>query len=158
MIRRKLPPLPPRRDRSDEFASWTPPRIHRGVYGGAELRAQPKAPEPVRDEDYRRLVAALPCAFCKIEGASQAAHDNRGKGLALKTCDLTTFPACHEGAKGCHAKFDRYGFGPADEQAAIAQTLAARTRLALMVQAEDDPHARKVLLRVGLLRHQEAAV
>jgi hypothetical protein len=156
VIRRKLPQLPPRRDRSDEFASWTLPKLHRGVYAPAELKAAPKDPEPVRDEDYRRLVAALPCSFCKIEGASQAAHGNRGKGLGLKTCDLTTFPACHEGAKGCHAKFDRYGFGPADEQAAIAQTMAGRTRLALIVRAQDDPHARKVLLRVGILRPQEA--
>ncbi len=63
---------------------------------------------PVRSEDYRRFVAAQPCFGCGIEGFSQAAHPNRGKGLALKTCDLKCFPLCgpHFGLVGCHQQHD----------------------------------------------------
>jgi hypothetical protein len=82
------------------------------MQGNARLTVPcPKEPAPVRDEGYRRLVAALPCIICGIEGASQAAHGNAGKGRGMKTCDLTCFPACHEGANGCHRKWDEYKFG-----------------------------------------------
>lgn len=63
---------------------------------------------PVRSEDYRRFVAAQPCFGCGIDGFSQAAHPNQGKGLALKTCDLKCFPLCgpHFGLIGCHQQHD----------------------------------------------------
>ena len=38
--------------------------------------------EIVRSEPYRRLVAALPCAFCGILGYSQHAHENDGRERA----------------------------------------------------------------------------
>lgn len=68
----------------------------------------PKA-EPVRSEAYRRLVAGLPCIYCGIEGISQHAHANQGKGMALKVCDLMGFPLCCDqpGRKGCHPKLDQ---------------------------------------------------
>ncbi len=58
----------------------------------------------VRSERYRRWVASLPCIACGVEGFSQAAHANHGKGLGMKTCDLSTFPLCapHFGLIGCH--------------------------------------------------------
>lgn len=67
----------------------------------------PKATR-VRSESYRRWVATLPCAMCKVEGFSQAAHQNFGKGMAMKVCDLLTFPACgpHWGMPGCHWQID----------------------------------------------------
>lgn len=64
---------------------------------------------PVRSEAYRRAVASLPCAICGIYGYSQAAHANTGKGMGLKSCDLTLFPACcaRPGEEGCHARLDQ---------------------------------------------------
>lgn len=68
----------------------------------------PKA-APVRSEAYRRAVATLPCAICGVYGYSQAAHANTGKGMGLKACDLTCFPACgpRPGEQGCHAALDQ---------------------------------------------------
>lgn len=64
---------------------------------------------PVRSETYRRLVASLPCIFCGVEGFTQHAHGNTGKGAALKTDDRFAFPLCTErpGVQGCHSKFDQ---------------------------------------------------
>lgn len=65
--------------------------------------------EPVRSEEYRRAVASLPCIICGIYGYSQAAHANTGKGMGLRACDLTLFPACcaRPGEVGCHARLDQ---------------------------------------------------
>jgi len=62
----------------------------------------------LRSKPYLRWVASLPCIACGIEGFSQAAHANNGKGMALKTCDLQTFPLCapHFGRPGCHTEHD----------------------------------------------------
>lgn len=67
----------------------------------------PKATR-VRSESYRRWVATLPCISCGIEGQTQVAHANYGKGLSLKVCDLQTFPLCapHWGKPGCHQEHD----------------------------------------------------
>lgn len=63
---------------------------------------------PMRSEPYRRWVASRPCIACGIEGVSQAAHANHGKGLGLKTCDSRIFPLCgpHWGLIGCHQRHD----------------------------------------------------
>lgn len=73
--------------------------------------------EPVRSEAYRRLVAARPCIACGIEGFSQHAHGNFGKGMSLKTCDLFSFPLCcaRPGVVGCHAEHDQGGM-PREER------------------------------------------
>lgn len=64
-----------------------------------EFRGSIPKSQPVRSEAYRRLVAALPCCICGIAGQSQAAHGSGAgtavcKGMGLKSCDLTCFPAC----------------------------------------------------------------
>ena len=68
----------------------------------------PKA-APVRSEAYRRAVATLPCAICGVPGYSQAAHGSEGKGMGIKACDLTLFPACCDrpGVRGCHGQLDQ---------------------------------------------------
>lgn len=65
--------------------------------------------EPVRDEDYRRWVATLPCIRCGLEGYSQAAH-GPSLGRGLKACDRSCVPLCADaGARqGCHSKVDQY--------------------------------------------------
>tara|TARA_R110000868_G_scaffold211993_2_gene462010 strand:- start:471 stop:788 length:318 start_codon:yes stop_codon:yes gene_type:complete len=88
----------------------------------------PKA-NPVRSEAYRRLVAALPCIFCGIEGHSQAAHPPpTGKGI--KESDLTCFPLCcaRPGVVGCHSSFDSYALFNHDETRMMALHWAAQTR------------------------------
>jgi hypothetical protein len=68
----------------------------------------PKA-KPVRSESYRRFVASFPCFGCGIEGYSQCAHANYGRGLGQKACDLQTFPLCaaRPGHQGCHILHDQ---------------------------------------------------
>lgn len=151
-LRAKQKPRPARPDRSAEFASWTPMLRKVGVYApSGDARPAPKGVEPVRDEGYRRLVAALPCIVCTHVGASQSAHGNRGKGLGLKTSDLTCFPACHAGANDCHGRWDRYEFGAA-WQAEQEPLLAEATQRKLIEQAATDPKSRRVLERVGILQ------
>ena len=71
------------------------------------VTSQPKS-TPERSESYRRWVASLPCFGCGIEGYSQAAHPNQGRGLGQKASDLDCFPLCcvRPGHMGCHQMHD----------------------------------------------------
>lgn len=75
----------------------TPPN-----YTGATSGEPVGKDSPVRDEAYRRWVASMPCLRCGAVGRTQACHANYGKGLSLKTSDLTCFPLCVE----CHREHD----------------------------------------------------
>jgi hypothetical protein len=61
-----------------------------------------------RSEPYRRYVGAQECFGCGIQGFSQCAHPNNGKGFSLKTDDWLTFPLCcvRIGHMGCHNQHD----------------------------------------------------
>lgn len=86
---------------------------------------------PVRSEAYRRLVAAMPCANCRREGRSQHAHENEGKGKALKLDDRRAMPLCADepGSLGCHSRFDRYAlFLDRAEHIRMGRQWAAETR------------------------------
>ena len=74
---------------------------------------------PVRSEAYRRAVASLPCAYCGIEGYSQHAHENDGKGARLKVDDRRAMPLCctRPGIEGCHVAFDQYRLLPGGRDA-----------------------------------------
>jgi hypothetical protein len=100
-----------RKDRGEEFASYVPSKPKAKI--AALLQPSQPVPkqEPVRSEAYRRLVAALPCAYCYRPGPSQAAHANEGKGMAMKTDDRTCFPLCGPGfhGPGCHWALDQGG-------------------------------------------------
>lgn len=73
----------------------------------------------VRSPKYLREVASLPCCNCGREGASQAAHTNRGKGMGIKAGDNFTFPLCTftldhavtTANPSCHYRFDNYQLG-----------------------------------------------
>lgn len=67
----------------------------------------------VRSPKYLREVASLVCCNCGREGASQAAHINRGKGMAIKAGDNLTFPLCTtvDCKPGCHEQYDQYRLG-----------------------------------------------
>lgn len=74
-----------------------------------EFRGGIPKSQPVRNEAYRRAVASLPCVICGVPGYSQAAHGSTGKGMGIKACDLTLFPACCDrpGVRGCHSRLDQ---------------------------------------------------
>jgi len=57
------------------------------------MTSYPKTPT-VRAPRYLRWVASLPCIVCGLEGSTQAAHANNGKGMGKKASDLATFPMC----------------------------------------------------------------
>lgn len=78
---------------------------------------------PLRSEAYRRLVASLPCACCGIEGYSQHAHENVGKGWGLKVDDRRGMALCcaRPGIEGCHTLFDQYRLLPGGKEAHHAQ-------------------------------------
>jgi hypothetical protein len=83
-----------------------------------------------RSEAYRRLVAAMPCRSCGIQGSSQAAHPNAGKAKGAKADDRAVFALCaaRPGIKGCHQKFDQYELGGRHAQALMEQAWGADTR------------------------------
>ena len=89
------------------------PTVSAGAWRAPQPVGAPVAPiekdNPVRSEAYRRAVASLPCAICGVYGYSQAAHANTGKGMGMKACDMTCFPACgpRPGFQGCHAALDQ---------------------------------------------------
>lgn len=87
-----------------------PTKALRGVRAVIEqtVIAQPKE-NAVYSEPYRRLVAAMPCRYCGVQGYSQAAHPPpTAKGR--KEDDRTTFALCstRPGVLGCHVAFDQY--------------------------------------------------
>ena len=85
----------------------------------------------LRSEPYRRLVAALPCAYCRREQHSQHAHENENKGKALKLDDRRAMPLCADdpGVLGCHSRFDRYAlFIDRAEHIRMGRQWAAETR------------------------------
>ena len=94
----------------------------------------PKA-EPVRSEAYRRLVAAMPCAACGLEGRSQCAHVNSNKGKGVKASDTDSMPLCADqpGRVGCHSCFDQYALIDGGREAHVEQgrAWAAQTRAML---------------------------
>jgi hypothetical protein len=83
----------------------------------------------IEHEGYRRLVAALPCARCFVQGYSQAAHPPpTGKGR--KEDDRAVFPLCctRPDQVGCHVLFDQYKLMPHDAAVEQAREWGRRTR------------------------------
>ena len=91
--------------------------------------------KPLRSERYRRAVASLPCAFCGIEGFSQHAHENDGKGARMKVDDRRAMPLCCDRPSivGCHSRFDRYELIPGGRAAhvALGDELSKKTRITI---------------------------
>jgi len=103
---------------------------------GGGVVAQPKT-EPVRSEPYRRLVAAMPCKACGIQGYSQAAHlPPEGKGT--KQDDRLIFPLCctRPGVPGCHADYDQYRMFTRAVAMDVGQAWAADTRRAIVAAGQ----------------------
>ena len=116
----------------------------------------PKTPI-TRSEPYRRYGASLPCYRCGIEGYSQAAHADAGKGMGIKTDDLTVYPLCaahFTGGRafllpGCHDYVGR-SMGR-DERRAYEIGGAAWTQDRLIQMSQEDKKLRTLLLKLGVL-------
>ena len=82
-----------------------PVRVSDGL---ARAIVQVPKSNPVRSESYRRWIATLACMACGIDGYSQAAHPNQGRGLGQKASDLDVFALCcaRPGHMGCHVMHD----------------------------------------------------
>jgi hypothetical protein len=87
-----------------------------------------------RSEDLRRAVATLPCICCGIQGWTQAAHANQGKGGALKASDAAIAALCgtRPGVRGCHAMLDSGGVLEKAERRVFELEMVALTYIALM--------------------------
>lgn len=96
-------------DRVRHVPTVTPGAFRAPQAVAASPVAQVHKAAPVRSEAYRRAVASLPCCICGVPGYSQAAHGSAGKGMGIKACDLTLFPACCDrpGVRGCHGQLDQ---------------------------------------------------
>lgn len=87
-----------------------------------------------RSEGLRRAVTLLPCMNCSIEGHTQAAHMNLGKGAALKASDAALAALCCDrpGVRGCHSLLDQGGNLPKAERRAFEFEMVAKTYIALI--------------------------
>lgn len=107
------------------------------VFARMDVPAEPQPKEnSIEHEGYRRLVAARACINCGRVGRSQHAHENEGKGKAMKLDDRRAMPLCCDepGAEGCHTKFDQYRLLPGGREAHVEQgkRWAAQTRIDIM--------------------------
>lgn len=100
-----------------------------------------------KSRPYRMFVASHPCFGCGIEGYSQAAHENAGKGRGLKTGDDRTFPLCctRPGKIGCHVEHDQ----------CIDQTREQRDEDALVYVARMQVRARSAGWRLPMPAESE---
>lgn len=88
---------------------------------------------PWRCEAYRRAVASLPCAHCRMEGRSQAAHSDEGKGLGIKASDATAVPLCADvpGRRGCHSLLGASGVFTQSQRRTLEKRYIDETQAAL---------------------------
>ena len=93
--------------------------------------------KPARDEAYRRLVSALPCAHCGRPGPSQVCHVDQGKGMGMKTSDYETWPGCADvpGRQGCHSLIGSSGIFSREMRRELESRYSAQTRETLGRQA-----------------------
>lgn len=137
MLRRtpfRRPDPPPSHARVKE---WDGPRPTARATVIARIVSAFHAPVPkknaLRSATYRRWVASLPCAVCRLAGPSQCAHSDVGKGLAVKATDATCYPLCADqpGRLGCHSRIGASGVLGRDwRRAAEARYSTETARLA----------------------------
>jgi hypothetical protein len=125
-------------------ATFTPPppaplrpATRRATYAGETSGEPVEKDNTIQCEEYRRLVAALPCKHCGIWGYSQAAHPNTGKAVGKKLIDdRECFPLCtvHPSpggggyVRGCHERFDQGALYPKEARRLIEPAWSADTR------------------------------
>lgn len=117
------------------------PLVHRVLAkapNGAKIVSVPvvRAKEDVvRSEPYRRLVAAMPCCACRIEGYSQAAHvPPDGKGIKQDDREIFAMCCTRPSVPGCHVLFDQYKLFPKVEAREMGRKWAAETRATIIAE------------------------
>ena len=137
MKRTGFKPRAQHREQRDPDRVRSVPAVTPGAFRAPEPVSEAPAAQvakaaPVRSEAYRRAVASLPCINCGIEGYSQHAHENAGKGKSMKADDRCAMPLCctRPGIEGCHAAFDQYRLLPGgrEDHHAQGRTWAKKTR------------------------------
>jgi hypothetical protein len=131
----KVRPLEPRpiKTISDDYTIRPRAPTLRRDDGKARMVVAVPKQNYLRDKDYLRWVASLPCAHCGVEGRSQAAHsdDNGagGKGIGLKSSDKTVYPACAPtlGNPGCHWLIGSSGVFKKDERRELESAYSQKT-------------------------------
>lgn len=93
----------------------------------AKLIGIPK-PTTFRSEKLRRAVASLPCMDCGLEGSTQAAHSNQGKGMAKKASDARVMALCIKH----HSALDQGGTMNKLDRRAYESEMILRTYIRLM--------------------------
>jgi hypothetical protein len=115
---------------------------------------------PIESEPYRRYVARLPCWMCHVDGYSQAAHADEGKGMGMKSDDRMCYPACgpHPAAgrpgyvdPGCHWLIGTSGRYTREERRALEARAGAETQQRLRDWAATDTVLRQLLQRIGVM-------
>ena len=81
---------------------------------------------------YLAAIRRLPCMCCGRVGATQAAHRNESKGMALKTDDRTAMSLCLD----CHRDYDNGGTMDKDAARSWAVTMREHTKAALVARGE----------------------
>ena len=79
---------------------------------------------PLRSRKHLMTVASMSCAQCGMEGFTQAAHANFGKGMAIKACDSQTFPLCTH----CHTWLDQSGEMNKEARRNFEASMVCKTR------------------------------
>lgn len=135
-LRKYVAPTRKPRD-EDEFRSFvieSRAAVLRRADGPDRLYIAVPKDEPARSEEYRRLVAAMPCIHCGRVGASQAAHGDMNKGGHIKSDDRTCYPACADAPlrQGCHSLIGATGSFTREQRRAIEARYARQTRAAIM--------------------------
>lgn len=109
-----------------------------GTYTGSTSGEVIEKEDALVCEAYRRLVRAMPCAFCGYPPPSQFCHGDMGKGMGLKTDDRTGWPGCGpriergESEPGCHHYVGTSGKLPKAERRRIESELAEKTRAEIL--------------------------
>lgn len=109
--------------------------------------------QSVRSEPYRRYISQLPCFMCRIEGHTQVAHGDKGKGLALKSDDLSCYPLCapRTGEQGCHYYVGMTGKMGQELRRDFEQRGAAWTQEQLISRSWEDHKLRALLKKLGIV-------
>ena len=88
MKRTAFKPRAPQWTQRDPDRVRSMPTVTPGAFRAPQPIGAPVAPiakdNPVRSQQYLRLVASLPCIDCGVPGYSQCAHSNSGKGAGIK--------------------------------------------------------------------------
>ena len=104
--------------------------------------------KPIRSEAYRRYVSELPCFNCHKAPPSQAAHADLGKGMAIKSSDLSCYPLC----PACHVLWGASGTNPREVRREFERMAAIETQATLIHQALNDEKLRRLLAKLGLVK------